>query len=243
MITRRGAILTSIGAFTGAALPSSGAHAAKRNILAPVESGQMAAVIMTFRPLNKDLEYASIVIQNMETRRSYVLVMHAGSNWVNARASTLIVVPPGQYRVEQGLAGYGTRMPLLEFWFKPFTLGAGEIVDLGALRSKTVDVTSLANLRGLDNLLRFGNNNDVTTYLAYRMEDAETDVTALLTARHPSIIGRTIKRPLENAINQEEFENLVLQAYSPGPDGVKPTTSVAQARLNALIGDLIARKS
>ena len=204
----------------------------------------MSAVILTYRPFG-NFDYSTVFIQSLSTGTTYPLEMHAGPNLVNMRPATLAVVPPGRYRLVHGAVysgGSSAGMPLLEYWFEEFDVGAGETIDLGALVLEAIDVRSLAHARGLDALLRFGNDNDTTTYVAYRIEPADTYVHDLMSTQYPTFTPNVIARPLRTTVTREEFESLILESFAPDQNGTPPSTEAARARVGERIAALFRQR-
>jgi hypothetical protein len=241
MISRRRAT-----ALLGASLLALGAGACATalspELIQQVEQSQQSAVIMSYREFS-GWQQAAATIVNVQTRQTYRFEFHTGTNVVNMRPSNLQIVPPGRYRLVDGYLytpDASARLPLIAFWFDDFDVAAGEVLNIGTLTLEAINMASLANARGLDALFRFGNPNDVTTYVAYGADYSEdADVSELLAQWYPTFAERMVKRPLRVVLNREQFETVLVEAYTPDANGIVPDTAVARERVQARLAELL----
>ncbi len=218
---------------------------ASPELIQQVEQAQQSAVILSYREfLNWHMGSATIV--NVSTRQTYRFQFHTGTNVVNMRPSSLLIVPPGRYQIIAGALytpDATAPLPLIEYWFDPFDVAAGEVVNLGTLALEALNMTSLANARGLEALFRLGNQSDVTTYIAYSIDNsADAEVSELLASWYPTFAPRMVERPLQVALDRVQFENLIVRAYMPDSAGVAPDTAVARERVNASVRAMLASR-
>jgi hypothetical protein len=243
MISRRRAT-----ALLGASLLALGAGACATalspELIQQVDQAQLSAVIMSYREFS-GWQQAAATITNVQTRQTYRFEFHTGANVVNMRPSNLVIVPPGRYRLSDGYLytpDASARLPLIEFWFDEFDVAPGEVVNIGTLTLEALNMNSLANARGLEALFRLGNQNDVTTYIAYGADYSEDeDVNELIANWYPTFAGRMVKRPLLVVLDRGQFESVLVAAYTPNADGVAPSTVEARQRVQDSVAELLRR--
>jgi hypothetical protein len=211
-----------------------------------INSGSQAGVIMSYKEHN-GLWGSTIRLANVKTGQSYSLSMHGGDNWVNA-GPDMVMVPPGRYRVYDGSI-YATdmtgTMPLLRWWFRDFDVAAGEVVDVGTLKMTDINVKSIPS----DELVQFfrglvsgGDNSDVSTYVMYEVDYSDdARVQAMLKSKYPTLSIAPVKRPLQVALDRKAFEQIIVEAYRPGPDGKYPAAVDVEAKVDRLVADFVAR--
>jgi hypothetical protein len=221
------------------------ATALSPELIQQVDRAQLSAVIMSYREF-AGWQQAAATITNVQTRQTYRLEFHTGSNVVNMRASNLVIVPPGRYRLADGYLytpDASARLPLIEFWFDEFDVAPGEVVNIGTLTLEPLNMSSLANARGLEALFRLGNQNDVTTYIAYGADYSEDeDVSELIADWYPTFAARMVKRPLQVVLDREQFENVLVAAYTPNAEGAAPSTIDARQRVQENVEELLRRR-
>lgn len=211
-----------------------------------INGGTQSGIIMSYKE-HEGFWGSTIRFANVVTGQTYSVSMHGGDNWVNA-GPDMVMAPPGTYRVAGGSVyssdATGT-MPLLQWWFKEFTLAAGEVVDIGTLKMTDIDVRSITSdqLAQFFNALgSFGDTREVSTYVMYEVDYSDdARVQAMLKSKYPTLTVTPVKRPLQVALDRKEFERLIVEAYSPGPDGKSPTSEAATAKVNALVREFVAR--
>ncbi|HYC97438.1 hypothetical protein [Brevundimonas sp.] len=204
--------------------------------MAGVRAGEQSAIILSYE------EYAGMYgayvrFANVETGRLYQVEMHGGANLVNA-GPDMVAAPPGRYRVAGGslYTADGTgNMPLLDHWFEPFDLAAGEVVDLGTLHIDDVTVHAVPGMseRVLRALVTF-NPNRTDRYLTYSVDYSDAErVRRMLASKYPTLGVTPVRRPLRVRLDRAGFERVVVEAYALEPDGSPPTIEEAQARVSA----------
>lgn len=204
-----------------------------------INSGSQSGVIMSFRQ-HEDMVMAKVSIANVKTEETYLLSMYGTENIANDGPG-MVMVLPGQYRVVDGEfsnASMTANMPLLRWWFRDFTVGPGEVVDLGTLKVTDVDVRSITSdqLAAFINTLTSGDAREKTIYVMYAIDYSEDAwVQSMLKSKYPSLTVTPVKRPLQVALDRKEFEQLIVEAYAPGPDGKSPTSEDARAKVSALL--------
>jgi len=215
--------------------------------MSQIETGEQSAIILSY--LEYDGLYgADVDFVNVDTLKRYNVSMHGGSNWVNA-GPDIAVVPPGRYRIMTGRlyavgGGYDrtANMPLLGYWFKPFDVAAGEVVDVGALTLDEIELKSLpgdgSKLYNL--LLKLGDGRESTTYIIYNVDFSDDKrVQKMLESKYPNLIGKPIKRKLEMVFGRKKFEDIIIEANQPDEAGQLPTTEEAQREIDRKLQALI----
>lgn len=211
--------------------------------MAQIRSGVQSAIIMSYREYN-GMYGASVRFMNLETRGVYGVSMHGGDNWVNA-GPDMVAVPPGRYRVLSGsLYGYEVsgNMPLLAYWFDDFEVAPGEVVDIGTLTIDDVNVRSIPGMTSqIFNALFTLDSRDRSTYFAYNIDYSdEARVAHMLESKYPELGVAPVRRPLSIVLDRTQFEQTILEAYSPNAEGALPSTAEAQARLNVSLNRFVA---
>jgi uncharacterized protein YbaA (DUF1428 family) len=136
-------------------------------------------------------------------------------------------------------------MPLLRWWFRDFDVAAGEVVDVGTLKMTDINVKSIPS----DELVQFfrglvsgGDNSDVSTYVMYEVDYSDdARVQAMLKSKYPTLSIAPVKRPLQVALDRKAFEQIIVEAYRPGPDGKYPAAVDVEAKVDRLVADFVAR--
>ena len=241
MNRRLAAAVLMITALLGAAACATGPSLTPAQMQA-VREGQQSAVIMSYR------EYAGMYgawvrLVNVETGVLYQVEMHGGTNIVNA-GPDMVAVPPGRYRVESGTlytADSTATLPLLSWWFEPFDVAPGEVVNVGTLRIEDVHVRSVPGLgeQVINALLTF-NPNRSDRYLVYSVDYSdEARVAQMLTSKYPTLGVVPVQRPLAVRIDRSAFEQVIVEAYSLNPDGSPPTVQQAQAHVGVALEQVV----
>ncbi len=211
-----------------------------------INSGSQSGIIMSYKE-HEGLWGSTIRIANVKTGQSFSFSMHGGDNWVNA-GPDMVMAPPGTYRVVDGSI-YSTdttgTMPLLQWWFKDFTVAAGEVVDVGTLKMTDINVRSIPS----DELVQFfralvtlGDSSDVSTYVMYEVDYSDdARVQAMLKSKYPTLSVAPVKRPLQVALDRKEFERIIVEAYKPGADGKYLSSAEADAKVNLLVRDFVMK--
>lgn len=198
--------------------------------VALIEAGEKGAVIMTFQPLKGTRYIANISIQSRDADEGWVLWT---PDWPLMRALT-----PGTYRISGGSmwdVNATANMPLVEFWYKDFTVEGGEVVDLGKLTMESFNVRSLPGKSGqFWNVVNsLGDRRDLSTYVAYGIaENDEEAVSDMMQKQYPTLAERRVSRPMELRLDREGFAELLEVAYAPDESGAAPPTDVARERLD-----------
>lgn len=213
--------------------------------LQQINTGQQSGIIMSYKE-HDGLWGSQIMFANTATGQIYSVRMHGGDNIVNA-GPDMVMVPPGRYRVWRGslyTSDATATMPLLDLWFKPFTIGAGEVVNVGTLKMTDIDVQSIPSddlSKFFNSLISLGDERAVSTYVMYEVDYSdEARVAAMLKSKYPTLSVAPVQRPLQVALDRKQFESIIVQAYSPGPDGKSPTSEAAAAKVSALLQVFVA---
>ncbi|WP_420471777.1 hypothetical protein [Brevundimonas sp. FT23042] len=202
--------------------------------LTSIREGRQSAILMAFKPY-QGMGGARVTFLNVGTRRLYDLRVVGGDNWVNA-GPEMVAVPPGRYRIYSGVMGGGSfdgTLPLLGRWFDDFEVGAGEIVDVGALNVEGIEVRSMS---GIADSLVYGlltlDPARRDHYLVYSVDySAEVAVQHMLDTKYPDLGLTPVRRPLQTVIDRSAFERAIVEAYMPNADGSLPTREAAEARV------------
>lgn len=230
MLNLRSALLAALLLFSAACATKP--TTSPENV-ALIEAGEKGAVIMTFQPLKGTRYIANISIQSRDADEGWVLWT---PDWPLMRALT-----PGTYRISGGSmwdVNATANMPLVEFWYKDFTVGGGEVVDLGKLTMEKFDVRSLPGRRGqvLNVINSLGDRRDLSTYVAYGVtENDAAEISEMLQESYPTLADRLVSRPLETRLDRDGFADLVAASYAPDDSGVFPSTEEARERLDTAL--------
>ncbi len=211
-----------------------------------INNGSQSGIIMSYKE-HEGLWGSTIRFANTTTGGTYSVSMHGGDNWVNA-GPDMVMVPPGRYRVVNGSIyssdATGT-MPLLQWWFKDFAVAPGEVVDVGTLKMTDIDVRSISSdqmSQFFTALVQLGDARETSTYVMYEVDYSDdARVQAMLKSKYPTLSITPVKRPLQVALNRKEFERLIVEAYSPGPDGKAPSSAEAEAKVNTLVKAFVVK--
>lgn len=225
MLNLRSALLTALLLFSVACAtkPST----SPENV-ALIEQGEKGAVIMAFEP-PKGMYAAYLSIASSDADEGWRIF--------TTSKPAMHAVSPGTYRILGGSlweVNATANMPLVEFWYKDFTVGGGEIVDLGKLTMETFDVRSMPGRGGqiLNVINSLGDRRDQTTYVAYGVTDNDAAaISEMMQGFYPTLAGRIVTRKIETQLDREAFADLVDMAYAPDEDGAAPSTEVARERL------------
>jgi len=201
-----------------------------------VRAGEQSAIIMSYR------EYAGMYgayvrFINVDTGLQYQVEMHGGMNVVNA-GPDMVAVPPGRYRVAGGslyTADSTGSLPLIDRWFAPFDVAAGEVVDVGTLRIDDISVRALPGLgERVVNAMLTLNPARSDRYLVYAVDYSDAErVEKMLASKYPTLGVTPARRPLVVRLDREAFEQVIVEAYALNPDGSPPTVEQAGARVAA----------
>ena len=210
--------------------------------MAAIRTGQQSAIIMSYREFG-GLYAATVRFVNVDTRRIYSVSMHGGDNWVNA-GPDMVAVPPGRYRVLSGnLYGYQVtgNLPLLAYWFDEFDVRSGEVVNIGTLTIRDINVRSLPGMTDqVFNALFTLDTAQHNTYYIYNVDYSdEARVQHMLESKYPELGVTPIQRPLHILFDSGEFEHIIVEAYAPHADGTLPTPQEAQARLGVTLEQFV----
>lgn len=211
-----------------------------------INSGSQSGIIMSYKE-HDGFWGSTIRFANTATGGIYGVSMHGGDNWVNA-GPDMVMVPPGKYRVVNGSiysSDVTGTMPLLRWWFKDFTVSAGEVVDVGTLKMTDIDARSISSdqlSQFFTALGQFGDVRETSTYVMYEVDYSDdARVQAMLKSKYPTLSITPVKRPLQVALDRKAFESLIVEAYAPGPDGKAPSSAEAQAKVDTLVRAFMAK--
>ncbi|RYG33922.1 MAG: hypothetical protein EON93_08855 [Burkholderiales bacterium] len=202
--------------------------------VAQLSSGEKSAILMTYKQWEG--WYAAILtIINVETGAPYKFTMF-GEPKIAGDGPALVPVEPGTYRIVRGVISVSdssATLPLIEYWFRDFKVGQGEIVDLGTLSIQPIHVRSEPGALGaLANTLLSFDSRDSTYYMTYEIDSSgDALVQDLLSKKYPSLVGKPVKRPLQITLSQKQFEEIVADAYKPDPSGRLPATEDAREKI------------
>ncbi len=205
--------------------------------VALIEAGEKGAIIMTFEPPEGTYYSAYISIQSRDADEGWRIFT---SRWPAMHALT-----PGTYRISAGSlwdVNATANMPLVEFWYKNFTIEGGEIVDLGKLTMEKFDVRSMPGKGGQfwNAVNSLGDRRDLSTYVAYGVtENDQAAISELMQKFYPTLADRPVTRPMELRLDREGFAKLVETAYAPDEDGAIPSTEEARERLARALAEFM----
>lgn len=211
--------------------------AMKKEQLSAFAEGNKALVLMDFIG-DRNCHLGTFHLTNTATGKSYKISPNAYS-----RAGQT-VLDPGTYQLLAGSCtgnNYQTSAIFrdLSTWFKPFRVGAGEVINLGILEFDVVEGKSAAT-KGFDklnNLLTSYTTKDKSnffTYAFYNGAKSQT-VTELLEKSDSILLSKLVNRSPEARIDKSNYELWVNQAHALKADGSRPTTEEARQKLDELI--------
>lgn len=202
---------------------------------AAVQSGQGAAVALTFRSIMY-FESATIRFENLETHQIFEM-WGAQPPVYGSPQPGLLALPPGRYRVHSGELKFRhlkEEMPLISDWFREFEVRSGEVVDLGALTLTAVEAYAGTDAgRGVLKMLGQGDVQPAVThtYVVYSIDGSSAELTRDYLMNESGLgVAPTVRR-LQVRLNGAEFERLVYDAYEHHSDGSRPSEAEADARV------------
>ena len=205
--------------------------------LAAVEAGTVGAVMLDYKEFN-DLYGYTVYIADREAGE---VVGLTGTNnpgsWIGNKSVAVEVVKPGTYEIIKGsLANYNTtaNMPLLDLWFAPFVVDAGEFVNLGQLVMEEVNVSSIQkHEQGIvGDLLGLKDSEKGVTFIKYKIEPVDSVRYDAAFEKYPALSGlNPVERTPKLLISDDEFEAAARRAYAPDENGQPPLEEDARNRM------------
>lgn len=186
--------------------------------------------------------YSYLDVENVKTREtSRLYAQHRGG--VDA-------VAPGEYRIDNLTCGIGDTTyynKSASLWFLPFTAKAGEVLYLGTLNSRPIQVESqrdpgqaaaLAVLTlGLTLLLP----NELRNFPVFEFNDHTEGLREHLRPEIGDLVDVMVKRSPERFLSETAFRDAIIDAHKRGPNGEVPKLEDVSARLDAAMPTVLAQ--
>lgn len=214
--------------------------------ISSLSEGKTGAVILDYEEF-EDLYSYNIYLSNRDTKELVRLLgSDNSSGWVKGNLA-MNTVTPGTYEIISGRlfnSDTAANMPLLKYWFEPFEVKAGELVDMGKLVMERIDVSSIQpHQQGIiGDIIGLKDSERDSTYIVYRFDDVDELRNAKLLEKTPEITSLTrVRRSPTRQFTRVEFESAVLEAYALDADGMPPKEADADKKLAESLEKILSK--